>query len=228
MLNVTIQASRIAVLAILLTQGQSVFAQTCQDGSCCLHTHKNTNPLTAPTPRRTPALNRAQPQNQSNRFDQVTDFRYRGPLENNQTDRNRMSPISNGYTRTSVSSVPVWETDIQKAGRLARDNGQPMLIRITADWCGYCKKMKADVFANPGIQRDLARGFVTVEIDADKNKELVRRLGIQSLPTTIILTPDMQIAERMEGYRNADQVQEKLNRFLPRAELHREIQLALR
>lgn len=112
---------------------------------------------------------------------------------------------------------------------MARESGQPMLIQVSASWCGYCRKMKSEVFSQPRIQRDLARGFVTVELDADQNREFVQRLGIKSLPTTLILTPDMQIADRMEGFRSADQIQAKLNRFLPRAELHREmIELACR
>lgn len=228
MLNTTIHASRIAVLAILLTQGQSVLAQQCQNGSCCLKSHQGLNPLTAPTPRRTPMLNLARPQNLDGRYGPGPDRRIPNAPSGNLTQQ-KLSPAAHDrYLTTRAVAAPVWETDLQKAGRVARDGGQPMLIRITASWCGYCHKMKAETFANPGIQRDLVRGFVTVELDADKNKELVQRLGIQSLPTTIILTPDMQIAERMEGFRTADQLQAKLNRFLPRAELEREVQLALR
>lgn len=158
------------------------------------------------------------------------DAGYRGLPSDNLTLRDRYQARPTGYTssRSTASIAPVWEVDVQKGASIARETGRPMLIQVTASWCGYCRKMKSEVLSQAGIQRDLARGFVTVELDADKNRELVQRLGIKSLPTTIILTPDMQIADRMEGFRSVEQLQVKLNRFLPRAELQREIELALR
>lgn len=241
MLNVTVQLSRIAVLAILIAQGDSAFAQHCKDGSCCLKSRQGSGPVSAPTPRRSPSLDLGG----SQRFDGLGDdglggdgrgltrpgdAGYSGLPSDRLTQQGRYQARPTGYTsrRSAASTVPVWELDVQKGAAMAREAGRPMLIRFTADWCGYCRKMKSEVFSQPGIQRDLARAFVTVELDADKNRELVQRLGIKSLPTTIILTPDMQIAERMEGYRSAEQLQVKLNRFLPRAELQREITVALR
>lgn len=234
MLNVAVQVSRIAVLAILITQGGAAFAQQCKDGSCSLRSHQSNNPLTAPTPRRSPSLNLRSP----NRFDEYgADEQGNGrPLDQRaapsdrltQQNRNRAVPASYPFGRSASLQVPVWEKDIQKGAAIARQSGRPMLIRVTADWCGYCRKMKAEVFSKSGIQRDLSRGFVTVEMDADQNRDLVQRLGIRSLPATLILTPDMQIADRMEGFRSADQLQVKLDRFLPRAELQRDIVVAAR
>lgn len=237
MLNITVQASRIAVLAILICQGDAAFAQHCKDGSCCLKSRQGRDQLSAPTPRRSPSLNRPAPQgfdssgNSGFGVDRPSNANDRALPSGNLTLQNRFQARPTRYplnaTRPSAT-VPTWETDLQKGVLLARESGRPMLIQVSASWCGYCRKMKSEVFAEPGIQRDLARGFVTVELDADQNREFVQRLGIKSLPTTLILAPEMQIADRMEGFRNAEQVQAKLNRFLPRAELSRDIELACR
>lgn len=233
MLNVMIQSSRVAVIAILVVQGQTVMAQQCKNGTCTLRHHQNDLQLTAPTPRRTPSLNSPRPYNLER--ENLKDPFSNRPSEN-LTQNLRPTAYPTRYRqddsfRQAIPSAPMrltWEKDIHKGARAARAEGQPLLIRVTADWCGYCRKMKSEVFSLPNIQKDLAQGFVTVELNADENRELVERLGVKSLPATLILTPDMQIAERMEGFRSAEQLQEKLNRFLPRAELIRDITIALR
>ncbi|MEP3482602.1 MAG: thioredoxin family protein [Fuerstiella sp.] len=229
MLNIAVQASRIAVLAILITQANTTNAQQCKDGICSLTPHQAADQLTAPTPRRSPSVNLRSP----NRFD-GTGANGHGdsrPLDRRAMPSNRLTGQDRYRavrTNSAGSLALTWEKDIQKGAAIARETGRPMLIQVTADWCGYCRKMKSEVFSQTGIQRNLARGFVTVEMNADQNKELVQRLGIKSLPTTLILTPDLQIADRMEGFRSADQLQVKLDRFLPRAELHRDIVIAAR
>jgi thioredoxin-like negative regulator of GroEL len=94
-----------------------------------------------------------------------------------------------------------------------------MFVTIGADWCTHCERMKAGTFRDGRFIQGINRGgFVTVMLNADQNQSVVSRLGIRSLPTTLIVAPNMQIVERLEGYRTAEQFTLSLSRHSRSAE----------
>lgn len=64
---------------------------------------------------------------------------------------------------------------------------QPIIIDFYADWCGPCRKVAP-------IMAELAKeyeGKVTVyKVDTDKEADLSRAMGIQSLPTVVFIPVD--------------------------------------
>ncbi len=60
----------------------------------------------------------------------------------------------------------------------------PIIIDFYADWCGPCRQVAP-------IMKELAKeyeGKITVyKVDTDKEKELARAMGIQSLPTVVYI-----------------------------------------
>ena len=239
MLNVAVHISRVAVVVILAVQVESTLGQQSPDASCYMQPYQTLVPLAVATPRRVSGWEpeAGQPSRQVGHRGQVehSDRRERdGAPSGNLVPRNRdrghltSVPVGDSVGRAATLRAPVWRQDLLKGAALARQSGRPLLIQVTANWCGYCRKMKAEVFSQPELQRNLVRGFVTVELDADKNRDLIKRLGIRSLPTTIILAPDMQIVDRLEGFQSAQQLQVKLNRFLTTAKFQQGIEIASR
>jgi thioredoxin-like negative regulator of GroEL len=87
--------------------------------------------------------------------------------------------------------------------------------------------MKAGTFRDNRFAQGVSRGgFVTVMLDADQNQSVVSRLGIRSLPTTLIVAPNMQIVERLEGYRTAEQFTLSLSRHSRSAENTSDVKVA--
>jgi thiol-disulfide isomerase/thioredoxin len=118
-----------------------------------------------------------------------------------------------GYTSTGRTSGIRWQTELTPAAEFALQNRRPMIITVTAPWCSYCKKLKSESFEDAGFVRSVnAAQYVSVKIDSDVNKDLVSRMGIRSLPTTLIVSPDLRIVERMEGFRTAEQLSLSLRR----------------
>lgn len=123
------------------------------------------------------------------------------------------------YRPVSYSNTIRWEEDIRAAAARSRATGQPMLIQVTATWCGYCQQMKRDTYTNAGIIAAINRNFVAVRLDADANREIVGRMKIESLPTTLIVLPNLEVVERLEGFQSAAQLQTAIHRHTQRARL---------
>ena len=44
-----------------------------------------------------------------------------------------------------------WHIDFEKAAQLSMESGKPILANFTgSDWCGWCKKLKREVFDTNG------------------------------------------------------------------------------
>jgi thioredoxin 1 len=106
--------------------------------------------------------------------------------------------------------------DLEKNAKIEREFVLKLMIEnfinvfyFTADWCQPCKNIKPIV---KEINRDKS-GLKFHMVDADIEKELVKRFKIQSLPTFIIINQGKEI-KRLIGL----QTKEKLQEFLTFAE----------
>lgn len=106
-----------------------------------------------------------------------------------------------------------WNTNVESSLQQANQAGRLVLMKFTADWCVYCKKMERDTFAKPAVAGFVNQNFVPALVDADKHKQLVQHLKIKGLPAILIVSPDMVILERISGY----QTEAKLLPALKRA-----------
>ena len=61
-----------------------------------------------------------------------------------------------------------YEDGIKKA----KEENKHVFINFTTSWCGYCKKMKKEAFANDSVISLLNKDFVAVKVDGDSKKEL--------------------------------------------------------
>lgn len=104
-----------------------------------------------------------------------------------------------------------WLKDPQTAMQQAAATGRPVLMKFTADWCGYCKKMERTTFSDAQTAEVVHRDFVPLLIDADKHKGLTQQLKIRGLPATLIIAPDMTILDRITGYQTTAKLLPRLN-----------------
>jgi uncharacterized protein YyaL (SSP411 family) len=98
-----------------------------------------------------------------------------------------------------------WQTDFQRAAKQAQQQKKPLLVKVGTSWCHYCVKMKHETFQNAHIAEHVNACFVPVSVDADLSKELVRAMGVRGFPTTLIVSPDMKIIQRITGFQSARQ-----------------------
>lgn len=103
-----------------------------------------------------------------------------------------------------------WHRDIRQAVTEASRAKKPLLIEFSADWCGYCRRMQHTTFADEGVIRHVNGCFVPVAVDADENGALVQAVGVEGLPTTVIISPELKVVKRITGYQSPEQMREHL------------------
>ncbi len=113
--------------------------------------------------------------------------------------------------QVAANEIP-WSTDIEGSLQHAASTGQPVLLEFTADWCMYCKRMEKTTFVDPRVVSFVNQNYVAVRIDADEHKQLVADLDIKGLPAILIVSPTLQIIERIPGFQTPDALLAKLNK----------------
>ena len=94
--------------------------------------------------------------------------------------------------------------------RAARER-KPVLLSITAEWCGACHEMDRTTYADSRVAALVRDRFLPVRVDADRRPDINERYNLGGWPTTAFLTPD---GELMTGgtFVSADRMLEVLSR----------------
>lgn len=103
-----------------------------------------------------------------------------------------------------------WTTAYQSATEQSSKEGKPVLVRITATWCGPCQQMKQLTYTDARVVSLVNANFVPLMIDADQQPELVSSFKVEAYPTTIVMAPDLSISKRLTGYQSADMLVSEL------------------
>lgn len=121
------------------------------------------------------------------------------------------SAIAQGLLSPKVEAKVRWTESIPSAVKQHREGRRPMVIYFTADYCGYCRKMERDTWNDPKVVRRIHDGFVALKVDAEQHPELVKRLGVEGLPATIIFNSEGERIQTLSGYSRSGTVIESLD-----------------
>jgi len=67
----------------------------------------------------------------------------------------------------------LWTDDFEAAKARAKEQGKDLLIDFTgSDWCGWCFRLRDEVFVKPRFIAEAPKGFVLVELDYPQRKKL--------------------------------------------------------
>lgn len=113
--------------------------------------------------------------------------------------------------RPSYQSIE-WNTSIRRAVDQAARENRPILVQVSAPWCPHCQQMKETSWTNPQLTRLVNERFVAIEVNADEQRDFIDRMGIKSLPTTLVVGSDLQVLDRLQGFQSADQLLQTLSR----------------
>lgn len=83
--------------------------------------------------------------------------------------------------KESGKSELVWHTNLMEAHDLSKKKKKPVFAFFTgSDWCGWCHKLQADVFAKKEFIDWANKNVILLEVDFPRNKQLSPELQTQN------------------------------------------------
>lgn len=92
----------------------------------------------------------------------------------------------------------VWHKDLASAIQESRERKSPILVRVSAEWCGWCRRLDREI-EKPEVQRALAQ-WVLVELDADTDQDEVRRLSVGPIPALRVVDSGGRAIRSHDGF----------------------------
>lgn len=115
-------------------------------------------------------------------------------------------------TLTTMGKIQ-WYFSFSDGQAEAKKFNKPIMVDFYTDWCGWCKKLDKDVYADSKVA-DLAKKFICIKIDGDKNKDLVNKYTVRGYPTILFLNPDGSVINTSVGYIPADEFLTRMQKSL--------------
>ncbi len=123
------------------------------------------------------------------------------------------SPVFAQGQLSSRSETKIrWMESVPTALKQRRETGRPLVIYVTADYCGYCRKMERESWSDEEVVKAVVDDFVALKIDADKDEKLVERLEVRGYPTTLVFDEDGRLVKTAEGFQSRAQLLKLLER----------------
>ncbi|PJZ65349.1 DUF3808 domain-containing protein [Leptospira wolffii] len=97
-----------------------------------------------------------------------------------------------------ISAGAKWETSVQNAFAKAKEEGKPIFIDVYADWCGYCKTLKKEIYPKKEVQAEFSK-FVLLSLDGDRFPNLKRKYNVTGYPTLLFLDRNGSLTEKIAG-----------------------------
>jgi len=105
-----------------------------------------------------------------------------------------------------------WLTDLPKAQAQAKKENKMVMMDFTgSDWCGWCIKLKKEVFSTSEFAKYAKDNLVLVEVDFPHKKELPeeqkkanealqQKYNVDGFPTIVMLDGEGKKAGTIVGY----------------------------
>jgi hypothetical protein len=75
----------------------------------------------------------------------------------------------------------------------AHERDAPVLLSLTASWCGACHEMDRETYAEPRVAAVIRDGYVPVRVDVDRHPRVRERYNMGGFPSTVFCTPDGEV-----------------------------------
>jgi thioredoxin-related protein len=93
-------------------------------------------------------------------------------------------------------------TSWSEALALAKKSGKPIFLDAYTDWCGWCKVMDKETFANAEVAKVMNASFVNVKMDMERDGgiDVAMKYRITGFPTFMVFKADGTPSYKSFGY----------------------------
>lgn len=81
---------------------------------------------------------------------------------------------------------------------LARQEGKPVFMLISAVWCYWCKYFEQHTLRTEEVSEYLNRSYLNVFVDYDRRPDLVRKY-VRGIPMVVLFNPDGRVRQSFAG-----------------------------
>lgn len=128
-------------------------------------------------------------------------------------DREEKKPMAD-----SIKSIK-WHEYLTEALKLARENNKPVMVDTYTSWCGWCKKMDKETFADQSII-ELSSSFVCLRVNPEEDETFSSKYTIKDFPTVIFLKSDGTEIDRQVGFKTSEDFKKILKAILEKTNKH--------
>ncbi len=106
-----------------------------------------------------------------------------------------------------------WSGALGESLATAREAKKPLAVFVYAEWCGWCKKMERETFADKKIIK-LSDSFVCVKANPEEDENFSSRFKIKEFPCVIFLKSDGTEIERHLGFKTSEEFEKIMKNIL--------------
>ncbi|HVT13880.1 MAG TPA: thioredoxin fold domain-containing protein [Fimbriimonadaceae bacterium] len=100
-----------------------------------------------------------------------------------------------------------WAKGYEGAKGEAKATGKLLMIDFYTDWCGWCKKLDADVYPDASVVKQ-SENFIPIKLNAEKDADgirLAKKFNITGYPTILFIDANENLSYKIVGYSPAPQ-----------------------
>ena len=116
-----------------------------------------------------------------------------------------LASLNVAYAQQPEALSIQWHNSPSTAFAEAEASGRPVLVFVGTQWCHYCKIMQTETWNHPTIVETLAKNFIALKLDGDRDQSIVAPLKLSGYPATLVYTSQGQPVVKHEGKMSAAQ-----------------------
>jgi thiol-disulfide isomerase/thioredoxin len=87
----------------------------------------------------------------------------------------------------AAQPFPWIDHNLEQGIAQAKQSGRKVIVDFWATWCGPCHSLDEWIWSDAEVAALLHSGYIGVKLDADIEKDLVKRFRVEGYPTMIVL-----------------------------------------
>lgn len=105
------------------------------------------------------------------------------------------------FSQADNNTTIVYQNDYKIAQQEAKKEKKNLFVLVTAKSCGWCKKLKQTTLKDREIIENLAKDYISVELDM-YSSDYPKSIEITGVPSVIIIDPKSEkVIKNIVGFR---------------------------